>query len=79
MPAKILVVDDEPDLELLIPQIFEEQIRENKFEFVFAHNGEEAIETLTNQSDFDMILTDIRMPGMDGLTLLGQLQEVHLS
>lgn len=75
MPAKILVVDDEPDLELLIPQIFEDQIEHNEFQFVFAHDGKEALQTLTTDPDFDLVLTDINMPEMDGLALLGQLQE----
>ncbi len=74
--AKILVVDDEPDLEDLIPQIFEEQIENNEFEFIFAHNGQEALNTLIAQPDsFDIVLTDINMPEMDGLTLLEKLQE----
>jgi len=75
MPAKILVVDDEPDLELLLPQIFEDQIEHNEFQFVFAHDGKEALQTLTTDPDFDLVLTDINMPEMDGLALLGQLQE----
>ena len=74
--AKILVVDDEPNLELLITQIFEQQIENDEFEFVFAHNGQEALDTLIAQSDsFDVVLTDINMPEMDGLTLLERLQE----
>ncbi len=76
MEAKILVVDDEPDLEDLIPQIFEQQIENNEFEFVFAHNGQEALDKLIAQPDyFDVVLTDINMPEMDGLTLLEKLQE----
>ncbi|MFD2932468.1 adenylate/guanylate cyclase domain-containing protein [Spirosoma flavum] len=75
MKAKILVVDDETDLELLIKQKFRRQIREKQYEFVFAHDGVEALETLALQSDVDMVLTDINMPGMDGLTLLIKLHE----
>ena len=75
MPAKILVVDDEPDLELLIPQIFEEQIEKKEFQFVFAHNGKEALDKLKAERDFDMLVTDIKMPDMDGLALLEELQE----
>ncbi len=75
MNAKILVVDDETDLELLIKQKFRRQIREKKYEFSFAHDGAEALEVLSRQPDMDMVLTDINMPGMDGLTLLIKLHE----
>jgi adenylate cyclase len=75
MKAKILVVDDETDLELLIKQKFRRQIREKQYEFVFAHDGAEALEMLVQQPDVDMVLTDINMPGMDGLTLLVKLHE----
>ncbi|QMW01921.1 adenylate/guanylate cyclase domain-containing protein [Spirosoma foliorum] len=75
MNAKILVVDDETDLELLIKQKFRRQIREKKYEFIFAHDGVEALAMLADQPDTDMVLTDINMPGMDGLTLLIKLQE----
>lgn len=75
MKAKILVVDDETDLELLIKQKFRRQIREGLYEFVFAHNGVEALTTLQAQADVDMVLTDINMPEMDGLTLLVKLHE----
>ncbi|WP_420149756.1 adenylate/guanylate cyclase domain-containing protein [Spirosoma sp.] len=77
MTAKILVVDDETDLELLIKQKFRRQIREKQYEFVFAHDGTEALELLDQQSDVDMVLTDINMPGMDGLTLLIKLNELN--
>ncbi|REK50368.1 MAG: response regulator [Bacteroidetes bacterium] len=74
--AKILVVDDEPDLELLITQRFRKKIRENEFAFDFAHNGTEALEFLSDEPDkYDMILTDINMPEMDGLTLLVKIKE----
>ena len=75
MNAKVLVVDDETDLELLIKQKFRRQIREKQYEFVFAHDGHEALTVLDGQSDIDMVLTDINMPGMDGLTLLVKLHE----
>lgn len=75
MKAKILVVDDETDLELLIKQKFRRQIREKQYEFIFAHDGVEALEVLAQEPDTDMVLTDINMPGMDGLTLLIKLHE----
>ena len=74
--AKILVVDDEPDLEILIRQRFRHRIRNNELYFEFAGNGVEAMKMLTDDPDkFDMILTDINMPEMDGLTLLIRIKE----
>lgn len=75
-PPKVLVVDDEPDLELLIRQRFRRRIRKKELEFGFAGNGAEALEKLRESPDFDLILTDINMPKMDGLTLLTKLPEV---
>ncbi|NEP11432.1 MAG: response regulator [Symploca sp. SIO2C1] len=77
MPEKILVVDDEPDLEILIRQKFRKQIRQKQLEFTFAHNGVEALEVLQAQPDIDIVLTDIYMPKMDGLTLLTNLKKLH--
>ncbi|MBK9315711.1 MAG: SpoIIE family protein phosphatase [Acidobacteria bacterium] len=77
MPFKILVVDDEPDLELLIRQKFRRQIREKELEFAFAHNGVEALEALKADRDIEMVLTDINMPVMDGLTLLGKISDLN--
>jgi adenylate cyclase len=75
MTARILVVDDEPDLELLILQRFRRQIRENEFSFTFADDGVNALAKLEADAEIDMLLCDINMPRMDGLTLLGRLQE----
>ncbi|HQO87507.1 MAG TPA: response regulator, partial [Bacteroidia bacterium] len=75
MVKKILVVDDEPDLELLVKQRFRSQIRNNELQFDFAHNGEEALQKLKEDDDIDLIFTDINMPVMDGLTLLNQIKE----
>ena len=73
--AKILVVDDEMDLEVLIKQKFRQKIREHKYEFVFAGNGKQALEQLEKNDDVDIVLSDINMPEMDGLTLLSKINE----
>ena len=73
---KILVVDDEPDVEPLILQRMRRSIRRGKYEFVFAHNGIDALEKLNYYQDIDMVLSDINMPQMDGLTLLEQIPKV---
>jgi len=70
MTAQILVVDDEPDLELLIQQKFRHQIREGTVAFVFARDGVEALAQLQSNGAIDMVVTDINMPRMDGLSLL---------
>jgi class 3 adenylate cyclase/FixJ family two-component response regulator len=73
--AKILVADDETDLEFLIKQKFRKQIREQRYEFVFAMNGKQALERIQEHPDIDIVLSDINMPEMDGLTLLTRLHE----
>jgi sigma-B regulation protein RsbU (phosphoserine phosphatase) len=75
MPHKILVVDDEPDWETVILQKFRKQIQQEKWEFVFARNGREALEKLKEIPGIVIIVLDIRMPEMDGLTFLNRLQE----
>ena len=75
-PYKILVVDDEPDLEPLILQRMRRNIRSGSYEFVFARNGVEALERLNGDEGIDMVLSDINMPQMDGLTLLSQIPDV---
>ncbi len=75
VPARILVVDDEPDLELLIRQRFRKKIREGAFEFSFASNGKEALDYVDANNQLDVILCDINMPVMDGLTFLSRLGE----
>ena len=73
--AKILVADDEVDLEILIKQKFRQKIREQEYEFIFAANGIDALEKIQQHPDVDIVLSDINMPGMDGLTLLSRLSE----
>ncbi len=77
MAIKILSVDDEQDLEILLTQYFRRQIRKGIYEFSFAHNGQEALEMLLAKKDFDIILSDINMPEMDGLTLLTKINEMR--
>lgn len=74
--VKILVVDDEVDLEMLVKQKFRQKIREHMYEFIFAANGKEALEKLEQHPDVDVMLCDINMPEMDGLTLLVKLKEL---
>ncbi|HXB45352.1 MAG TPA: adenylate/guanylate cyclase domain-containing protein [Puia sp.] len=73
--AKILVADDETDLEVLIKQKFRQKIREHQYEFIFAVNGKDALEKIQQNPDVDIVLSDINMPEMDGLTLLSRLNE----
>ena len=74
--AKILVVDDETDLEILIKQKFRKEIRQKEYEFFFAINGKDALEKLLEEPEVDIVLSDINMPEMDGLTLLTKLNEL---
>ncbi len=73
--TKILVADDEADLEMLIKQKFRQKIRDQQYEFIFAANGKEALDKIELHSDVDIVLSDINMPEMDGLTLLSRLKE----
>ncbi len=73
--AKILVVDDEADLEVLIKQKFRKKIRDKEYEFRFAINGKDALQKISDDPDMDIVLSDINMPEMDGLTLLTKLNE----
>ena len=75
MTARILVVDDEPDLETLIQQKFRHQINSGAVSFLFARDGVEALTVLEANRDVDLVVADINMPRMDGLSLLQKLQE----
>ena len=74
--TKILAVDDEPDMQELIKLRFRRQIRSRQFEFVFADNGSAALDELRRHPDVEVVITDINMPEMDGLTLLAKIPEV---
>lgn len=75
--SKILVIDDEPDVELLMRQRFRKQIRDSVYAFIFASDGEDALEKLRQNPDTDVVLSDINMPRMDGLTFLARVGEVN--
>ncbi len=75
MASKILVVDDEPQVERLILQLFRRQVRKKEYEFAFARNGKEALDMLEQDDDIEMVLSDLNMPEMDGLTFLARLKE----
>jgi len=76
-PEQILVVDDEPDIVRLMRQLFRKQLKEGVYEFVFASDGEDALEKLRQHPDIAVAMIDINMPRMDGLTFLGRVGEVR--
>lgn len=73
---RILFVDDEPDAEYLVKQTFRKHIQDKKLDFVFAHDGVEALEKLSDSENIEIVLSDINMPRMDGLTLLTKISEM---
>ena len=77
MAIKILSVDDEQDLEILLTQYFRRKIKKGEYEFSFAHNGLEALQMVLANPEYDVILSDINMPEMDGLTLLTKINEMR--
>ncbi|RYE34053.1 MAG: response regulator [Sphingobacteriaceae bacterium] len=77
---KILVVDDEPDVQPLFLQRFRKEIKNGEIAFSFALSGEEALNYLHQHlSEIVLILSDINMPGMSGLELLKEIRHEHLS
>jgi len=74
---KILVVDDEKDVQVLFEQRFRKEIRNNEMEFAFAYSGEDALKYLNQMHEAVLILSDINMPGMSGLELLRHIKEKH--
>ena len=75
MPAKILFVDDEPDQAKLVQRMFRSKIRAGEISFLFASDGEEALDVLHQEPGIDLVVSDINMPRMDGLTLLERLSQ----
>ena len=75
MAVKILSVDDEQQMASLMRQFFRRKIRSGEYEFLFAYNGREALELMAQRPDIEIILSDINMPVMDGLTLLSKIHE----
>ena len=73
--VSILCVDDEQDMEMLISQKFRKSIRDKVYSFIFAQNGIKALEQLDNNPNISLVLSDINMPEMDGLTFLLRLKE----
>ena len=74
---KILVVDDEKDVQVLFEQRFRKEIRKKEMEFAFAYSGEDALKYLNELHEAVLILSDINMPGMSGLELLRHIKEKH--
>ncbi|MBV9469420.1 MAG: response regulator, partial [Abitibacteriaceae bacterium] len=75
MPAKLLWVEDEPDMEALVRQKLRKRLKAGELQLQFAPNGIKALEALDRHQDIDVVLTDLRMPEMDGLTLLARLKQ----
>ncbi len=75
--TRILLVDDEPDVEGMVRLKFRKQIRKGKYDFVFAEDGFDALSKLKENPDIDIVISDINMPKMDGLTLLNHLSSVN--
>jgi len=74
---KILLVDDEPDLELIAKQKFRAQIEAGVFEVLFAQNGQDALDLMAIHSDIAVVMTDVNMPEMDGFTLIDKLKSIN--
>jgi CheY-like chemotaxis protein len=77
MSVSILVVDDEPDVAVLFRQRFRREVRDGTYVMHFANSGEDALQQLGNgiEPQLIVILSDINMPGMDGLHLLGEIRQ----
>ncbi len=79
MTTKVLIVDDEPDVDQLMRQRLRRRVRSGQIELLSARNGVEALDVLAEHDDVNLAFCDINMPKMDGLTLLERLRSVHPS
>ncbi len=77
LPVKLLIVDDEPDVFMLFQEHFRKEVENEQYELLFAPSGEAALKTIQNTPDIPLILSDINMPHMDGLTMLKKINELH--
>ncbi len=77
MSRKILVVDDEPAVDHLMRQIYRKEIRSGTYEIVFAVDGASALAKLEENTGIQVVLTDLNMPGMDGMTLLSHVHQAY--
>ena len=73
MMRKVLVVDDEPEVEPMFRQRMRREIRSGRYEFLFARSGVEALQVLEANPDVRLVITDINKPQMNGLVLLERL------
>jgi CheY-like chemotaxis protein len=77
MAVRILVVDDESDVEVLFRQQFRREMRDGRFDLTFAHSGDEALQKIHSEDESNLVLSDINMPGMSGLDLLPRIKSEH--
>ncbi|HUI15505.1 MAG TPA: response regulator [Xanthobacteraceae bacterium] len=79
MNLLILVVDDEPDVEVLFRQQFRRDLRAGRFTMEFAQSAAAALDAISSAADASLILilSDINMPGMSGLELLPKAKEIR--
>ena len=76
-PPKVLMVDDEKDLEFLARQKFRKALAAGHFQLIFAQNGQDALDIIQNDPSIEVVISDINMPELDGLTLLKRTQEIR--
>ena len=76
-PYKLLVVDDEADVMPMFRQSMRQDVRRGRYELFFASSGVEALSCIASEPGIDLVITDINMPEMDGLELLGSLSDIN--